>query len=229
VNIDRATLSAIGLGLFLNVAAGIFSFYLTKDATATFVTLAVTELVLILELIRRLLTRPHVPGVAKYRAAAPVGGELVEIVSSVSTEFVFWGISAKTVIHNDDFRRVLIEKARSAPFRFLILSPDSAHVALRAAEEGDTAMGWKREIEANIDRLQVLRNQYGLNLEIGLFDSAPVFRLILLNSNLLYLGWYPRSSQGFHSPLIVASNEAYSLYVPIRASFEDAWARSTRV
>jgi len=230
MEIDKPIVSTIIVGLALNIAAGVVSFYLTKDSTTTFATVAITELLVILEVSRRLLTRPHVPGVLRYRSTPPIGGELLDIAQSVTSEFLFWGISAKTIIHSDDFRQILVMKSRGKRrFRFLILDPESEHVIKRAAEEGDTPHGWQREIEANIDRLQQLRTQHGLNIEVRLYDAAPVFRLIFIDSNMMYLGWYPMESQGVHSPLLVVTNGANSIYGPVRTLFEETWLTSKEV
>lgn len=224
--------ASMAAGIAVNLGAGFAIYFLTESILSAALSVALIELVLIAVLWRQLEGRPRVPGVQQYAGSSPVGSDLLAIAESVASEFVFWGISAKTIIHSDDFRNVIIQKARgNTRFRFLILDPDSDCVALRAAEEGDTATGWKREIEANIDRLLQMRDQLGLNIDIRLFDAWPVFRLIFVNDHTLYFGWYPHASQGIHSPLVVTANmnSRPSLYDPIRRLFNDFWNHGKEV
>lgn len=224
---QRTLLTSVAVGFGLNIVAGLAVFFVTKSAISTLATIAVTELLLVLFMARALLVHPRIPGITQYSRSSPVGGDLLAIGDMVTTEFVFWGISAKTVIHSDDFRRIIIERARgSTTFRFLILHPTSPHLAVKALEEGDTATGWRREIEANIDRLREMRDEHHLNIEVRTYDAWPIFRLMFINSSTLYFGWYPRGSQGVHSPLIVVRNDRISIYHPIRLLFEQVWDNS---
>jgi hypothetical protein len=215
------------LAFSVNVVAGLAVFLLTKSALYALCVLVLFQSVAILVLWTRLRRQGSELGIASSAPSSPEGAGFVLLTDRVTNGFAFWGISAKSLLSNDTFNGLMIRKARgSCVFRFLILSPTSRHVALKAVEEGDSPEGWKNEIEANIIRLRSFREEHHVNIEVRVYDQAPTFRGLFINSDMLYLGWYPPGAQGRHSPFLHLRNSEASLYHPIRSEFEDLWARS---
>jgi len=223
----RTIVVELAVAVVLNVLAGIMTFFITRQVVHALVAVIVFETLIIGFLCWRLTRTPKLVGIIDSAPSFAKGPSITEIAQTVATEFVFWGISAKSILSNDEFREIIIKKAKgNCEFKFLLLDPNSPFVADKALEEGDTAEGWKNEIAANILRLRQLRDEHHLNIEIKVYDQFPVFRLIIANSNLMYFGWYSGGLQGIRSPLLIVQNNQGSLYQPARLSFNDLWVRA---
>jgi len=206
----------------LNITAGVVTFLLTQQIVYALIAVVILEAIAIGLLYWQLKRKPKLVGIIDYARTFAEGPSVVEIAQSVSTEFIFWGISAKSMLSNDEFREVMMKKSKgNCIFKFMLLNPESQFVAKKALEEGDTAIGWKNEIEANLLRLKQLKDEHHLNIEVRLYDQFPVFRVIFSNSNLMYFGWYPIGLQGIRSPLLIVQNNQGALYQPVRLSFND--------
>jgi len=228
-NVDPKKIAIeLAVATILNVLAGAMTFLLTRQIAYALVAVIILESLVIGLLSWQLMRKPKLVGIIDSAATFAEGPSVTEIAKTVATEFVFWGISAKSILSNDEFREIMIRKAKgNCEFKFLLLDPKSRFVADKALEEGDTAEGWKNEIEANILRLRQLRDEHHLNIEIKVYDQFPVFRLIIANSNLMYFGWYSGGLQGIRSPLLIVQNNQGSLYQPARLTFNDLWVRAT--
>lgn len=213
--------------IILNAIAGIVTFLFTQQIVYALVAVITLEAMIIGLLYWQLTRKPNLVGIVDSAPTFAEGPSITTIAQTVATEFIFWGISAKSMLSNDEFRDIMLRKAKgNCEFRFLLLHPQSQFVAKKALEEGDTATGWKNEIDANIFRLKQLRDEHHLNIKVRLYDQFPVFRVIFTNSNRMYFGWYPIGLQGIRSPLLIVQNNQGSLYQPARLNFNDLWTRS---
>lgn len=223
----RKLVIELAAAVLLNVVAGVITYFFTRQVTYALVAAIVVEMAVIIAMYVRLKSKPKLVGITDSAPTFAEGPDIVTIAQTVSTEFAFWGISAKSMLSDDRFRDVMVRKAKgNCEFRFMLLNPNSPYVAKKALEEGDTAAGWKNEIEANIMRLKQLRDEHHLNIEVRVYDQFPVFRVIFTNSNKMYFGWYPVGLQGIRSPLLIVENSQGALYQPVRLSFNDLWVRA---
>jgi hypothetical protein len=217
----------LGIAFLVNIAAGVIVFFSTKQLTLALITIVSVEAIIIVVMYFYFIHKHEIVGITDFAPTFAEGPSIATIVQSVTTEFAFWGISSKSLLNSDEFREIVIRKAKGdCVFKFLILDPNSPNVEKKAIEEGDTATGWKNEIEANIMRLKQLRDEHHLNIQVRLYYQFPVLRVIFVNSNLMYFGWYPLGLQGIRSPLLIVRNEQDTLYQPIRLSFNNLWDRS---
>jgi len=180
----------LAAAITLNIIAGVVTFLLTQQVVYALIAVVIIEAMAIGLLYWQLKRKPKIVGIIDSARTFAAGPSIIEIVQSVSTEFIFWGISAKSMLSNDEFREIMLKKSKgNCVFKFLLLNPQSQFVAKKALEEGDTATGWKNEIEANLFRLKQLRDEHHLNIEVRIYDQFPIFRVIFSNSNLMYFGW----------------------------------------
>lgn len=207
----------------INFIAGLLVYFITTNLIYALITIGTLELLIIIALLLRAQKCKSIIGVRKSFRSFDEAPKPLEMIHEVTSEFRFMGISAKTLLIDEAFDREMIQKARgSCHFKFLLLNPQSKYVKEKAIEEGDTPIGWKNEIEASIERLHTLRDQHHLNLEIRLFDSYPIFRIILVNS-IMYFSWYPSGRRGSTSPMQISENINQSMYEPFSNYFNKLW------
>jgi hypothetical protein len=222
---SKGIATEVFIAFALNIVAGVFTFFLTQQIVYALIIIALIEAITIAILYLQLKRRPKLVGIVQSFPTFAKGPGLPQIIESVTTEFVFWGISAKSLLSNDEFRELMIKKSKGdCVFKFLLLKPTSPFVAMRALEEGDTAIGWKNEIEANVIRLKELKDEHHLNIEVRLYNRFPVFRTIFVNSNTMYFGWYSIGLPGIRSPLLIIQNGQGTLYHPLRLIFNEIWS-----
>jgi Domain of unknown function (DUF5919) len=217
----------IAVAFAVNIVAGAVLLVATRNLTYALTAIVLIQFGLMLFLGTPLWRRKVALGIVSTTSSSPEGSELARLAEGVTAEFAFWGISAKSLLSNDSFNRLMIQKARgTCVFRFLLISPTSEHLVRKAVEEGDAPEAWQKEIEANLVRLARFRDEHHLNLEVRAYDQRPTFRCVFVNSDLAYLGWYPPGAQGRNSPFLVIRNSHTSLYHPVRAEFESLWSRA---
>ena len=214
----------ISFAVLINVAAGVIVFFITKNYTYTITVIAVLELIGIVAILIFKLRPNSLIGELKEYRSLNEGPTLFDLVKDVTSEFKYMGISARTVLIDDEYIKEMIQKAKgNCVFKFLILDPECSFVEEKAIEEGDTCSGWKKEIEATISRLKKLREKHDLKIEVRTHDTYPIFRMIIINSNNLFFSWYPVGRRGSNSPLSVFSNSRNSMYEPLTGYFDKLW------
>ena len=99
---------------------------------------------------------------------------LEDYVSSISTSFYFWGISAKRITSNPSLQKKLIEIGhKKGEIKFLLLNPKSTTVARKAEDENDDANSWCNEIQATIQRLKSFGKKYNIILKFKFMMIFP--------------------------------------------------------
>jgi hypothetical protein len=213
----------LAIALASNIAAAGIIWLSTRSITAALAAAMFVMTCLAIYLILRPAVASTRLGIQRTWKQATDGPVPREILAQARNEFAFWGISAKSMLSDEDFRQVLLRVGRSGcEFRFLFLDPDSLHLSTKAAEEGDTAEGWRQEIRANVARVQRLCDEHGVRIQVRYYDEYPVFRVFFVD-DLAYFGWYPPDGQGIKSPFARIAGSRTSLHYPLRLAFENHW------
>ena len=216
----------IALAMAINIIAGLLVYIVTRGVIWAVSVVTFLQVILITYLLTTLKKRVKIPGVVEFITHPLDSEKMADICAEAQIEYFYLGISGKSFLFNDRFREGLIRGARGATVaKFLLLHPDSQAVHVRASEEGDTAESWRREIIASLIRLRQLKHDHDLHLEVRLYTSRPVLRLVFLDGHRAYVSWYPRSRCGYTSPfLALDGRQGDTLYEPLRLIADDIWA-----
>ena len=149
---------------------------------------------------------------------------LEDYVSSISTSFYFWGISAKRTMSNPNLQKKLIEIGhKKGEIKFLLLNPKSTTVARKAEDENDDANSWCNEIQATIQRLKTIEKKYNINIEIRVYDDFPIWRLCVIDRKKIYLNYFLSNQQGPESPLLEMAPVSNGIFWGFMNEFNETW------
>ena len=137
----------------------------------------------------------------------------------------FWGVSANRTGRSVDAQKAMQRVGNNGgQIRFLLLDPDSPHLARRAADEKEDAESWRTEIRSTVTRLRSHAQNHGYEISIRYFDAYPIWRLVSIDRRSTTLNWFLPGKPGHHSPYITLSSESpVGLFVAFRREFEEAW------
>jgi hypothetical protein len=152
-------------------------------------------------------------------------GSTESILKTVNDDFSFMGIAANKWIRTGPLLEETIKKvcARNNRSRFLLLNPDSSEARrLSQLQHGDSNYT-PRLIMESLHSLKVL-HEMGCNVDVKLYSFLPIFRLAIIDENIIYLGYYRSRGAGQDSPQLLLSREDRTSYFqPFREYFEDIW------
>jgi len=158
---------------------------------------------------------------SNYHDSAPVDQLLIQARTSVD----FLGISGRTFFegaHIDDTIRKRIKQGIT--FRFLVLNPESPHLADKAQSEGDIPEAWKADIRASIVRIKALQNEVGgQRVVVKTYDSPPLWRAFFLDQSTVYVNYYALGRGGKDTPIILIENNGTSLFNPLFGFYNHLW------
>jgi hypothetical protein len=152
----------------------------------------------------------------------------LEIIRHANRTVSFMGISARTFFEEEAVEETLRAKVRaSVHCRFLLLNPQSKHLAAKAQEEGDDPKAWSYDIDAGLVRLRGLGASPGNGSVVPRYYSAkPIWRLIIVDDARCYVGCYPHGHRGKHSPIALFVAERGGFFDAMCDTFERTWADS---
>lgn len=109
----------------------------------------------------------------------------------------------------------------------LLARPDAEATAKRAVEIGESPESFASGIRHSISRVRELGDI--VDLEIYLYDTLPVWRLVGLDDTL-YAATFAERWEGHESPTYkLVSTPGGALYCGFRRTFEDLRQRAERV
>lgn len=147
-----------------------------------------------------------------------------DLVSTAVQSFEFWGISGKRTVSNPRVQQAMIRIARNGgAVRFLLLSPVSPNMRLRAADERESADAWINDIRATHSRLQQLAEREQIKIDVRFFDQYPVWRMYILDRRSIYLNWFLPGKQGPESPELLLESVTDGLSSPLLREFDESW------
>ena len=151
---------------------------------------------------------------------------LEEIIESASHSIYFWGISGKRTISNPAFRESILRVAKSdGDVRFLLTSPSSTVLRLRAQEERESVDAWVKDIEGTAERFRQLAEREQVPLHIRFSAEYPIWRMIIIDRRYLYVHWFLPDKQGPQSPELILEYTGDGLARPLLRLFEETWKR----
>lgn len=159
-------------------------------------------------------------------------GERVEsyLYKSAKNTIKFMTISGRSIFSGD------VEEAlnsRTAGFRLKILLYDwnATEFAVKMHDE-------RRTTETEVERARRkareiarefcdLGNQKPFDLQVRLYDEYPVWRMLIVDDETAYVGFYPANKRGYEGPMFVFKrDEPGSLFYPMNQYFDKLWDRS---
>ena len=130
-------------------------------------------------------------------------------------------ISGMKIWTNNNFVE-FIRKSK-ANLRILLLSPTSKHIGQRAEEYHNyTKTTLRKEIEVALAKLQMLKGLSETRIELKLYESPPVFRLVKID-NEMFIGGYLGGVSSTKTVLYQITTGDSSLYYYFDKYFNAIW------
>lgn len=240
------------ISLVVNVVGGIVAFFLLKDPLLTglvvLATVLCTVIVLLfwrVEEISRTVTdfkessspRPppccglHLAGVSQVFEKASESLNLT--VENVSNNYRFLGVTAQFVLDIENFKELITQKTieKGCRFQMLLLDPDAEEtIALysRGMRMGPEALTFR--LRQSVAELKALAGQCDGKLEVWLYHDLPIFRLVLVDDERMYVSFYgAKGIMGVHTPQFVFLKTDQSFFIPFSNFYEETLRRSNRL
>lgn len=114
--------------------------------------------------------------------------------------------------------------------RALLLDPESAAAARRAAEIGESVESFADGVRLAVARLAELAEQTEATVEVGVYDLLPTWRVIALDSTL-FVSAFGEDTEGHASPVYRIGSTAYggALHRGFRRFVGELWRTARRV
>jgi Domain of unknown function (DUF4062) len=164
-----------------------------------------------------------------------LAGERVEatIYRSARASVDFLTISGRS-IYSGIVEEILSQKPATFSIRLLLFDWNSPEVPekMRAERRENEVMIDMARHTANSIARQFLLLAEGLNLslKIKLYREYPVWRLLIADKKVAYLGYYPNGKRGYEGPMFVLnSSDSSSLFAPVSHYFDVLWKKSGKL
>ncbi|MBG6137860.1 hypothetical protein [Longispora fulva] len=118
---------------------------------------------------------------------------------------------------------------RAATMRVLLLDPECPAATRRAEEVGESGEAFTSGIRHSLARLREFAHQPGLSVQVHLYDTLPIWRMIRLDDTL-YLSSFDTRWEGHESVLYrVSATPRGALHAAFSRMFEEMTRRCARV
>ncbi|MCP5108182.1 MAG: DUF4062 domain-containing protein [bacterium] len=160
------------------------------------------------------------------------GGERVEsyLYKSANSIVKFMTISGRSV-SSGDVEEALKTKGIDFRFKLLLFDWNSPHFEKKMRDE-------RRGSQSEIDRAAEkacnvakdflkMGEAFEIDLEVRLYSEYPVWRLMIIDNETAYIGYYPKGKRGYEGPMFIHPlNEDGSLFYPVNQYFDKLWVQS---
>lgn len=142
-----------------------------------------------------------------------------------SSNFFYWGISAKRIVDDVDLINKIIEVGKkNKEIKFLLLMPNCENLIEKAKKENDDPAIWSDVINNSIKILKAISLKHHIDISIKVVDDFPNWRIVFLGDKLMYLTYYLNGRRGVESPLIkIVDDNNDNLYRPFIQEFNQIW------
>jgi hypothetical protein len=156
----------------------------------------------------------HIPKISEYNL-------------KTNGDFYFLGISAKRIINNLEIQEKIIQIARTNnhSVKFLLLNPNSTFIQKAADRENTSKEIWQSEIISVVAKIKELKEKNNLNIEVKYYSFMPIWRLIIMNGNLMYLTYFTDNREGIESPMLelIDESDGDNIYRAYKDMFYGIW------
>jgi hypothetical protein len=148
-------------------------------------------------------------------------------IALCKNSFYFLGISAKRTVSAPELQEKLIEIGKKGgEIRFLLMNPKSPTLKRKADDEGDDWNAWKKDIEAQINRLKAIGKNNNIKISVKLYDEFPIWRMVIIDTSKMYLHYFLSEQQGPQSPLLEIEEKKNGIFHSFYREYLELWNRS---
>lgn len=125
---------------------------------------------------------------------------LAECLPLAKHEVMFIGVTSKRTFSDDTLRSLVSSQAVDhVSIRVLLVAPKSKAFADRARDERESAETWKHDQRATVERLKAFHSRYGLSVELRFTNEYPIWRMIIVDQEVAWLGAFLPGKRGTES------------------------------
>jgi hypothetical protein len=145
----------------------------------------------------------------------------------------FLGVSAKSTADSREvaaqFERLSLASSKHK-IRFLIMNPDAQKaISKRARDEQVNPQAWPNDMQGAIINLKTLTDKKNIDIEIRLYDSYPLWRMVIIDNQCVYLNYALPARKINSSHLIKLDHSKNSLAHTFIKLYENMWEDSLPV
>ena len=149
---------------------------------------------------------------------------LDDYITSITSSFYFWGISANRTVNNINLREKLVKIGhKNGEIKFLLLDPNSSTLERKAKDENVDPDNLRKDIQATIQRLKSYVEKYNIKIEIRFYTDFPIWRLCVIDNKKIYLNYFLSNQQGPESPLIEIRPVSNGIFGGFIKEFNETW------
>ncbi len=152
-----------------------------------------------------------------------------------NNSFRFLGVTGEFVAGSEakEFRTLMKQKAKlqGCRFQIILLDPEANEVVERhAMQDSSSKEAISLEIKETIEQLKSISKECGSNLEVWLHRELPVFRLIVIDDERVFVSFYGAiGAKGIETPQLVFHKSDCSFFVPFLNTYEEVLRNSKRL
>jgi hypothetical protein len=162
---------------------------------------------------------------------------VVKSLEKSNKSFYFLGVSAKTTAAEKAIGDRLVELSQDGSFeiKFLLMNPNAdENIRARALDEKEITenhanAAWKSDMDGAINRLKDLAKKNQLSIQIRLYDEYPLWRMFVIDREVVYLNYALTGKRLNASPLVKLKSQKDSLANTFIQHFDLLWEKSEPV
>ncbi|HEV7769309.1 MAG TPA: hypothetical protein VGO66_01480 [Solirubrobacterales bacterium] len=152
------------------------------------------------------------------------------VATTAKASIDFCGITAGGSVGTDSFRDALRTSASAnIAFRFLLLHPACDAFERRAEEEEEPPEAWRLTLFATLHRLSTYRQTIDADVSVRLISSDPVWRLMIVDRETVYVNSYLPRKRGTESTQYVIPPDLSELTSGFCSYFSTLWENGVAV
>ena len=147
-------------------------------------------------------------------------------------EVKFMTISGRSIYSTDVEDAIRSRNPDKFQFKLLLFNWDSPHFAEKMRDERRRT---DNEIRQAKDKAKLVARQFltlgedtGMDLQVRLYQEYPVWRFMVLDEMIAYVGYYPPNKRGYEGPMFsFCKTDLLGLFYPINQYFDKLWEVSS--
>ncbi len=215
-----------GAILLTQLASLIFAIYNSKEIAIAVLGFSIAITVLIWTWGKNAVKQLNIVGIDTVYMKFVDAPTALEMIMNAKNSVDYFGISGRTFLESNGIIHEIQRKiSTNVRFRFLLLSPTSKFLELKALDEGDTPEAWVHDIESTLSRFSTFKQETKPDSAIiRIFDSLPIWRIVIIDKSTCYVSNYPHAKRGKESLVIKLNNINGETYNAFADYFEHIWS-----